>query len=194
MSDVPNDRAHAAPADRHAAQQPSAWIVRFAYLVPAGARVLDVAAGQGRHARFFASRGADVVAVDRDAAALAVLAGAPHIETREADLEAGAWPFAGERFDAIVVANYLHRPLLPWLLDALADDGAFVYETFAVGNERFGRPSNPDFLLRDGELADAVRGRLTIVAFEQGQVGGEQPAVLQRLAAVGPARAWPPPL
>ena len=182
------------PVDRHASQQPSPWIVRFAHLVPAGARVLDVAAGQGRHARFFASRGARVVAVDRDAAALAALAGSPRIETRAADLEAGAWAFAGERFDAIVVANYLHRPLLPHLLDALADDGAFVYETFAVGNERFGRPSNPDFLLRQGELVEAVRGRLTSVAFEQGHVGGDRPAAVQRLAAVGQARAWPPPL
>jgi SAM-dependent methyltransferase len=186
--------ASPAPADRHASRQPSPWIVRFAHLVPPGARVLDVATGQGRHARYFASRGAYVVAVDRDTAALVALAGLPRIETRGADLEAGAWPFAGERFDAIVVANYLHRPLLPHLLDALADDGAFVYDTFAVGNERFGRPSNPDFLLREGELADRVRERLTIVAFEQGSVGGDRPAVVQRLAAVGRARAWPPPL
>ena len=182
------------PADPHAVLQPSAWIARFAHLVPAGARVLDVASGRGRHARFFASRGAQVLAVDRDGAALRALAGEARIETREADLETGAWPLSGESFDAIVVANYLHRPLFAHLLAQLHDDGALLYETFATGNERFGRPSNPQFLLRDGELLDVARARLTIVAFEQGRVAFERPAVVQRLAAVGAGRAWPPSL
>lgn len=179
-------------AKDHAALAPSAWIVRFAHLVPAHAHVLDLAAGHGRHARLFASRGARVLAVDRDAAALATLAGVQGIETTIADLETGAWPFRDARFDAIVVANYLHRPLFPHLLAALGDDGVLLYETFAAGNERFGRPSNPDFLLRRGELLDVVRGRLTVVAFEQGEVGADRPAVVQRLAAVGPKRPWPP--
>lgn len=170
----------------------SAWIGRFAHLVPAGARVLDIAAGEGRHARFFASRGANVLAVDRDAAALATLRGVAGVETRTLDLEAGGWPLASETFDAIVVVNYLHRPLLPSLIAALTDDGVLLYETFAAGNERLGRPSNPDFLLREGELLDVVRGRLVVVAFEQGRVESERPAVVQRIAATGPARAWPP--
>jgi SAM-dependent methyltransferase len=172
---------------------PSPWIVRFAHLVADGAHVLDVACGGGRHARFFAARGARVVAVDRDAEAIAALRGAPGIDAQAADLERGGWPFAGERFDAIVVANYLHRPLLPHLVDALAADGALVYETFAQGNEAYGRPSNPAFLLAPGELLDAVRERLAIVAFEQGVAGaGGRTAVVQRIAAVGRARAWPP--
>lgn len=175
--------------------QPSAWIARFAHLVPRGARLLDVAAGRGRHARLFATRGAHVVAVDRDADALAALRGIADIDVLVADLEAGPWPFAGKAFDAIVVTNYLHRPLFTPIIDALAADGLLLYETFAVGNEALGRPTNPDFLLRENELLDVARGRLTIVAFEQGRVGdGERPAIVQRLAAIGVRRAVRPSL
>ena len=173
---------------------PSAWIQRFAALVPAGARVLDVAAGQGRHARFFAERGARVLAVDIDADAFASLAGVPGVATRVADLEGDPWPFANAAFDAIVVANYLHRAALPHLLESLTPHGALLYETFAAGNEAYGRPSNPAFLLREGELLECVRDRLSIVAFEQGRIGHERVAVVQRIAAVGRARAWPPSL
>ena len=178
----------------HDALAPSRWIERFAPLVAPGARVLDVAAGHGRHARHFAQRGARVVAVDRDAAALATLHGVAGVETRVADLEGARWPLAGERFDAIVVVHYLHRAALPLLLDALAEDGVLLYETFAIGNERFGRPSNPAFLLRANELLDVVARRLTTVAFEQGEIGGARAAVVQRLAAVGATRRWPPAL
>ena len=177
---------------------PSEWIVRHAHLVPAGARVLDLAAGHGRHARYFAARGAQVLAVDRDAAALGELAAVSGVATRVTDLEAGAWPFAGERFDAIVVVNYLHRPLMRHLRAALAPDGALLYETFAMGNEAFGRPTNPDFLLCHDELLTVAAlppVPLQVVAFEQGTVDqGERKAVVQRIAAVGPARAWPPAL
>lgn len=173
-------------------------MTRFASLVPAGARVLDLACGYGRHALHFAARGATVVAVDRDATALATLARAPGIATCLADLEGEPWPFGEERFDAIVVSHYLHRPLLPKLRAALADDGALLYETFAQGNETYGRPTNPAFLLRAGELlefAAAPPQPLTVIAFEQGLVDlSGRPAVMQRLAAVGAARAWPPPL
>lgn len=178
----------------HDTLEPSAWIRRFAPLVAAGARVLDVAAGRGRHARYFGERGARVLAVDRDADALAALDRVAGVETRVADLEAHGWPLPGEVFDAIVVVNYLHRPLLPHLLDALAPAGTLLYETFATGNERFGRPSNPAFLLRDGELLDLARGRLTVVAFEQGRSDDGRSAVVQRLAAVGRERPWPPVL
>lgn len=173
---------------------PSAWITRFAHLVPRGARVLDVAAGRGRHARLFAARGAHVVAVDRDADALAALRGVANVDVLVADVEAGPWPFAGTTFDAIVVTNYLHRPLFTPLIDALAADGVLLYETFAVGNEALGRPTNPDFLLRDNELLDVARGRLTIVAFEQGRIDGDRPAIVQRLAATGVRRATRPSL
>jgi len=176
------------------ALSPSSWVERFAHLVPGGARILDVAAGQGRHARYFAARGARVLAVDRDAQALAALSGVAGVETRVADLENGDWPFADATFDAIVVANYLYRPLFPHLLSGLNDSGVLLYETFAIGNERFGRPSNPDFLLRTGELLDIVQPRLTVVAFEQGRIDEGRSAVVQRLVAVGRAHEWPPRL
>jgi SAM-dependent methyltransferase len=171
---------------------PSRWLRRFAPLVPRDARVLDLAAGAGRHARYFAARGARVLAVDRDAQALSALATVANVETRVLDLETGAWPLAGEIFDAIVVANYLHRPLFGHLRRALAADGVLLYETFAIGNEAYGRPSNPDFLLCADELlslATLPPEPLTVVAFEQGSTGS---AVVQRLAAAGPGRPWPP--
>jgi len=190
MSISPSRGSHAG-GPPHVGMEPSPWIVRFAHLIAPGTRVLDLAAGRGRHARFLAGRGCPVLAVDRDPAALAVAGGAAGIETRTVDLEAGSWPLPGERFGAIVVANYLHRPLFPHLLAALTDDGVLLYETFARGNEAFGRPANPDFLLEPAELLRVVAGRLTVVAFEQGAVPG---AVVQRVAAVGPGCRWPPPL
>ncbi|MEO8849842.1 MAG: class I SAM-dependent methyltransferase [Casimicrobiaceae bacterium] len=178
----------------HALRAPSAWLVRHAGLISACARVLDVAAGHGRQSIFLASRGARVLAVDRDADALATFAATDGVTTRVADLEADRWPLDDERFDAVVCVHYLHRPRLASLLQMLGDDGVLIYETFAVGNAAFGRPSNPDYLLRDGELLDLLRGRMTVVAFEQGLVD-EQDArsVVQRIAAVG-RRAWPPAL
>lgn len=177
----------------HASPEPSAWIRRHAALIRAGGRVLDLAAGHGRHARFLASRGLRVLAVDLDADALATLAGVAGVETRVADLETGRWPLEGERFDAIVVANYLHRPSFDAMLATLAGDGALIYETFAAGNEAYGKPSNPAFLLERGELLERVHGRLAVVAFEEGRVeradGGR--AVIQRLAAVGRSRPAP---
>ena len=175
--------------------EPSSWITRYAHLVPAGARVLDLACGTGRHARFFAERGCRVLAVDRDAAALAGMKDIAGIETRAADLESGIWPFAGEHFGAIVVTHYLHRPLFPHLRAALAEDGALLYETFARGNEAFGRPSNPDFLLERDELLRLCGMPLTVVAFEQGCVDqGGKTAVVQRVAALLSLRRGPPRL
>ena len=170
---------------------PSPWFVRFASLVPPGARVLDLACGTGRHARLFASRGCRVLAVDRDPAALATLGGVAGAETARLDLESGPWPLEGERFDAIIVANYLHRPLFGPLLRALAADGTLLYETFARGNEVFGRPSKPDFLLEAGELLRVAEG-LTVVAYEHGSIEtGARRAVVQRIAAVGYGRPAP---
>ncbi len=168
----------------HEAQAPSAWVVRWARLVRAGSSALDLACGQGRHARHLAAAGMEVLAVDRDEAALASLAGVPCVTTQSADLEGGPWPFAPERFDLIVVANYLHRPLFPHLLSGVRPGGVLIYETFMQGNERFGKPSNPDFLLTPGELADVVRGRLAMVGFEQGVVEQPRRAVVQRLCAI----------
>ena len=165
-------------------EKPSPWVERFLPLITAGGSVLDLACGHGRHSLLLAERGYRVEAVDRDADALAgIAARAPGIVTRTADLEGGPWPYHGHAFDGIVVSNYLFRPLLPVLLNALEANGVLIYETFMVGNERFGKPSNPTFLLRSGELLDVVRRRLTVVAFEQGQVSDPRPAVVQRLCA-----------
>lgn len=172
----------------HGVPAPSAWVRRWAGRVPTGGRVLDIACGRGRHARFFAGLGHPVEAVDRDSGLLAGLAGVPGVSTRCADLEGGPWPYAGEHFAAIVVVNYLHRPLFPLLLAALAEEGVLIYETFAAGNERYGRPSNPSYLLKPGELLDAVRGRLRVVAYEDLFVEDPKPAVVQRICAINAAR------
>ena len=168
----------------HEVQAPSAWVCRFAPLIRAGGRVLDLACGGGRHARYLAALGYRVEAVDRDLEAVRELAGVARVTARAADLEGGPWPYAGQRFDAIVVANYLHRPLFPHLLAALAAGGVLIYETFAAGNERYGRPGNPDFLLRPGELLELAGGRLRIVAYEDVYTDDPKPAMVQRLCAV----------
>ncbi|MBI5109403.1 MAG: methyltransferase domain-containing protein [Rhodocyclales bacterium] len=163
----------------------SQWVRRFAPLIVPGGRVLDLACGSGRHSLFLARQGYQVEAVDRDAAAIAELAAQePGISTRAADLEGGPWPYYGRVFEGIVVTNYLFRPLLPQIMNALEVGGVLIYETFMVGNERFGKPSNPAFLLRQGELPDVLRPRLNIVAFEQGEVETPHPAVVQRICAV----------
>ncbi|KIF83574.1 SAM-dependent methyltransferase [Noviherbaspirillum autotrophicum] len=175
--------------------QPSAWVVRFAPLIPAG-EVLDLACGAGRHARLLASLGHPVMAVDRDAEALAQAAG-PGIATVRADLEdeeapQSVWPFGADRFAGIVVTNYLHRPLFPHILDSLAPGGVLIYETFAMGNERFGKPSSPRFLLKTGELLDLVcTGGVKphVLAFEDGYIDEPKPAMVQRICVVKGASA-----
>lgn len=152
--------------------------MRWAPLVERGP-VLDVACGAGRHARFFHEKKFDVVAVDREDQALPA-----GIRFVKADLENGAaWPFAGQRFGAVVVTNYLHRPLFPHLAQSLAEGGVLIYETFMAGNEKFGKPSNPHFLLRPGELLQAF-GELAVAGFEQGRVERPKTAVIQRLCAL----------
>lgn len=163
---------------------PSPWIRRFAWLVPAGGEVLDLACGSGRHARFFLSLGHPVLALDRDLSGVEDLRGQSGVTLCRADLEDGApFPLAGRRFAGVVVTNYLYRPLLPALVAAVAPGGALLYETFALGNERFGRPANPDYLLAPGELLRAVAGRLRVVAYEDLIDSEPRPAARQRLAA-----------
>ena len=169
---------------QHQQIAPSAWVRRFAHLIAPGGTVLDLACGSGRHARLLAGLGYRVEAVDRDAAALAAVSGVDRVTARCADLEGGPWPYAGVQFDGIVATNYLHRPLLDDLLGALRPGGVLIYETFALGNEKLGRPSNPEFLLRPHELLQWVQGRLQVVAFEQGLVETPKPAVIQRICAL----------
>lgn len=170
-------------ADEIATLEPSAWVSRFAGLIPVGGEVLDLACGSGRHARLLVRSGYRVEAVDRKADLIAALGGEPGVSTRVADLEGGPWPYFGRAFDGIVVTNYLWRPLLPHLFACLAEGGVLIYETFMVGNERFGKPSNPEYLLRPGELLDLLHKRFTVVAFEQGEVERPWPAVVQRICA-----------
>lgn len=170
-----------APPDSHGKAPPSPWIERFAPLVTAGGTVLDAACGSGRHSALFLSRGCHVTAIDRDTSRLRPQ---PGLEIIEADLEQGvSLPTADRRFDAVVVTNYLHRPLLPALIEAVAPQGLLLYETFALGNERFGKPSNPNFLLKPGELLDAVHGQLRVLAYEDLTVEQPNPAAVQRIAA-----------
>jgi SAM-dependent methyltransferase len=158
----------------HGAEAPSPWVVRFAHLVAPGASVLDVACGAGRHTRWFSARGCTVDAVDRDAALADAFA---------ADLEGGPWPYSTRHFDAVVVTNYLHRPLFPALARAVADGGVLIYETFARGNEAFGKPSNPAFLLHPGELLNVFSAGFSVVAYEDGVVELPKRARIQRLCA-----------
>jgi SAM-dependent methyltransferase len=164
----------------HGAAEPSEWVVKWAPRVARGP-VLDVACGEGRHARFFRDKGFEVAAVDRESPSLPLPAG---IEFLKADLEGDApWPFAERKFGAVVVTNYLHRPLFPHLAASLDEGGVLIYETFMLGNERFGRPSNPKFLLRPGELREAFAG-LEVLGFEEGEFERPKRAMLQRICVL----------
>ncbi len=168
----------------------SPWVRRFIGGIRSGGRILDVACGAGRHLALGLSLGFRMVGIDRDIrTASATFGGHPGLDLIEADLEAGRpWPFPPASFDGVIVTSYLWRPILPDIVAAVAADGVLVYETFGVGNAAFGKPSNPDFLLRPGELLQAVHGRLRVVAFEHATLA-EPPRVVQRIAAVGPAHA-----
>jgi SAM-dependent methyltransferase len=160
---------------------PSSWVTAWAGLIPAGSPVLDVAAGSGRHTTFFADRGHRVTAIERDEGKLPQR---DDVEIVIADLEGGApWPLPGRKFGAVVVTNYLHRPLIPTLIESLSAGSVLIYETFMQGNERFGKPSNPDYLLKDGELLDLVRGRFSVTAYEARIITEPHMAMVQRIAA-----------
>ena len=174
----------------HEIDSPSPWVCRWAGLIRPGGRVLDVACGRGRHLRYLRSLGLAVVGVDREEAALGAFKGSGGIDIYVADIEAGSWPFAPAEFDGVVVTNYLWRPLFPRLVSTLRPGGVLIYETFATGNERYGRPSNPGHLLRPGELLHSVES-MAVIAFEQGSISAPKPSVIQRICAVlggtGPA-------
>ncbi|MEP7154932.1 MAG: class I SAM-dependent methyltransferase [Betaproteobacteria bacterium] len=158
---------------------PSAWVTRFGGRIAAGSTILDVACGSGRHANWFAAHGFEVNAVDRDPQSKL----SAQIAFKQADIEKDAWPYPGQSFAGVIVTNYLHRPLLETLVHTVAPGGWLIYETFAAGNEKYGRPSRADFLLQPGELLDTVCGRLYVVAYENDYVDQPRPAVVQRIAA-----------
>lgn len=181
--------------------RPSSWVSRFLSLIASG-EVLDLACGGGRHSRLLAARGYRVLALDRDAEALAGLAD-DGVATMRWDLEAhaqddvgSAWPFAPGRFQGVVVTNYLHRPLFPYIVDSLAPGGVLIYETFAAGNEEFGKPSNPAFLLQRGELLQLTQPQtgttMRVVAFEDGYIDQPKPAMVQRICAIKQNDGIPP--
>lgn len=164
---MPPEHASPAPVGLvHAGlSEPSGWVRQWAHLIAPGGTVLDVASGAGRHARWLAALGHPVTALDRDAAALATMRGVAGIATLACDLEGAPWPLPDDaRFAAIVVTNYLYRPLMPRLIDALAPGGVLIYETFAQGNETVGKPSNPAFLLAPGELLAVCMPALRVIA------------------------------
>ena len=176
--------------------KPSDWLVRFYSGIKHKGSVLDVACGAGRHFSLGLSRAKRLTGVDRDISQAAQYANAHYANVEgltliEADLEDGRpFPFRGQHFDGVIVTNYLWRPILADIVGAVAVDGVLIYETFGIGQETFGKPSNPDFLLRPGELLDAVTGRLRIVAYEHARLAGPE-RIVQRIAAVGPGHPWP---
>ncbi|MBI1182477.1 MAG: methyltransferase domain-containing protein [Alphaproteobacteria bacterium] len=169
----------------HATAEPSPFVAAHAGRIAAGGTVLDLACGAGRHTRLLLGKGLRVMAVDINLAGLADLAGTPGLAMLEADLENGPWPLGNANFDGVVVTNYLWRLLFPRLREAVAPGGVLIYETFAEGNEAFGKPSNPDFLLKRDELLDWF-GDWQVAAYEQLVVETPKPAVIQHICAVRP--------
>lgn len=173
------------------AGSPSPWVAEAARQLAAPdasgghLRVLDFACGGGRHAQMLLRQGHRILAVDQNVDGLADLVGHKRLEILRLDLENGRpWPFAGERFKGVLVTNYLHRPTLGRTLGLAAPGGLLIYETFGVGNERFGRPSNPDFLARPGEIADLARRMGFAVAADSHRiVTRPRPAVIHRVLA-----------
>ncbi len=166
--------------------QTSPWVARWANLFKPGSSILDLAAGGGRHGRMLLERGHTVTFLDRTIEPLCDLQSTAEAELIEADLEDGSpWPLNGRTFDGVIVVNYLHRPLFEKLLESLNPGGVFIYETFALGNEDYARPRNPDHLLKSGELLDLVSGKLQVVSYEHGLVtNADITGVKQRLCAV----------
>lgn len=160
------------------------WVERWAGMIASGGRVLDLACGNGRHAVHLAGLGYQVEAVDIDLGPSEAVRGAVGIVWRRHDLEGQSWPFEAGAYQGLVVTNYLHRPLFPDLVEALAPGGVLIYATFSMGQARFGRPRNPAHLLMPGELLEVARGRMRVVAYEDVQEAGIRPACLQRLCAI----------
>lgn len=163
----------------HGTEAPSSWVTRWTHLLPPQSRVLDLACGAGRHMQWFAENGHTCLGVDRSSEALQVAKA--HGQVIEADIETGDWPLLGTQFDAVIVTNYLWRPLMPRILESLTPTGILIYETFALGHEKYGKPSRPDFLLKPGELLQAC-SQMHVIAYENGYLD-QPPKVIQRIVA-----------
>lgn len=172
-------------SEKHAGfRAASPWVERWAGLVPEGTPVLDLACGGGRHGRLFLDRGHPVTFLDRDVSAVDDLRGQAGVTLIEADLEDGSpFPLKEQQFGGLVVTCYLHRPILPDLIQAVAPGGVLIYETFAIGNEVYGHPARQSFLLEEGELLDAVAGHLTVRAYEHGYEDEPKPGIRQKICA-----------
>ena len=165
--------------------KPVNWVISYLNRIPKRGRVLDLACGSGRHTRLLLGKGYSVTAVDRDISQICNLCETDNLEILEYDLEGPeGWPFSSGYFDGIIVVNYLHRPLFPSIIDSLAENGVLIYQTFASGNENYGSPRNPDFLLVKDELLDFFGLRLEVVAFRQGYTRRPSPAVVQCICCV----------
>jgi len=151
--------------------KPDPWVQRYAELVPRGP-VLDLACGKGRHGRYFLEQGYPVTFVDKDISGISGLFSYNNANAQliKHDLESNSpWPFQPDQFSGIVVTNYLYRPLFPNLATAIKPGGIIIYKTFATGNEQFGKPKNPDFLLKEHELRTAFNKQFQEIAFFQGR-------------------------
>ncbi len=173
------------PHNSSASNSPAAWVQKYAPLIPKIGQVLDLACGSGRHTRFLLAAGLNVLAIDKSTTGLSDISGQENLEIITADLEDGsAFPLKGRQFSAIIIVNYLYRPLFSDLIDVLAEGGVLIYQTFMLGNEAYGRPRNPDFLLEENELKDVFGSKLKVLAFEQGYEERPSPAVVQKICAV----------
>jgi SAM-dependent methyltransferase len=173
------------------ASNPSPWVSRWYCGTQKGGRILDVACGSGRHFSMSLSSGQHVVGIDKDFSNSSYRSpDTKNLTLLQHDLEDGSpFPVAGQKFSGVIVTNYLHRPILPAIVDAVADDGILIYETFAVGQEAYGKPSNPNFLLRPGELLEAVAGRLHVFGYLHSRESAPD-RMIQSIAAVGPRHRW----
>jgi len=169
---------------KHGGSAPSGWVTRWAKLIPSSGKILDLACGSGRHLRWLLERDQPLIGIDIDTSGAQDLLDPPNLELLETDLEQPGFQFPDQSYAAIIVTNYLYRPLLPLLPKQLGADGVLIYETFAEGNEEFGRPSNPDFLLRPDELLNTYTNHLQIAGFEQGYIDKPKPAIVQRICAI----------
>ncbi len=178
-------------ARNHGPAKPSLWVQRFLPGIKEGGSILDVACGAGRHLRAALEQGLTVTGIDRDLSQVEDLGTRSDVGLIEAGLEAGrTFPLKDMRYDGVIVTNYLWRPILDDIIGCVEEDGVLIYETFALGHERHGKPSSPDFLLKNNELLEAVLPRLSVVAYEHGLRGGDHPKIVQRIAACGPKHPW----